>query len=150
MREDEHGWDPNGPTTLLDHKAALDDKGNLVAWESAVFIPDRPKDIVVGLVAADLAGLPNAQSHPGNIHQSLAIPYAVPNIRCAANWLAETPFRPSWIRTPGRMQNTYANESFIDELAAAAGMDPLAFRLKYLKDPRGIELLERLVKLSGW
>jgi hypothetical protein len=44
---------------------------------------------------------------PGN---ALAIPYAVPNIKVTAHWLAETPFRPSWIRTPGRMQNTYANE----------------------------------------
>src|SRR6185436_2046304 len=67
-----------------------------------------------------------------------------------ANWLAETPFKPSWIRTPGRMQNTFANESFMDELAAIAGAEPLEYRLRYLKDPRGIELLERLVKLSGW
>jgi nicotinate dehydrogenase subunit B len=150
MRDDEHGWDPKGPPTLLDHKAALDDKGNLVAWESLVYIPERPKDIVVGLVAADLAGLPNEQSHPGNIHASLAIPYDVPNIRCAANWLAETPFRPSWIRTPGRMQNTFANESFVDELAAAANADPLEFRRRYLKDARGRELLDRLEKLAKY
>jgi CO/xanthine dehydrogenase Mo-binding subunit len=150
MREDEHGWDPKGPPTLLDHKGVLDDKGNVTAWESAVFIPDRPKDIVVTLVAAELANLPKEDAHPGNIHASLAIPYAVPNIRCAANWLAETPFKPSWIRTPGRMQNTFANESFLDELAAQAGVDPLEFRLKYLKDPRGIELLTRLAKLANW
>ncbi len=150
MRHDEHGWDPKGPPTLLDHKAALDDKGNLVAWESQVYIPDRPKDIVVTLVAAELADLPKENAHPGNIHASLAIPYAIPNIRCSANWLAETPFKPSWIRTPGRMQNTFANESFLDELAAQAGADPLEFRLKYLKDPRGIELLNRLAKLSQW
>ena len=149
-REDEHVWDPKGPPTLLDHKAAMDDKGNVVAWESAVFIPERPKDIVVTLVAADLAGLPKEDAHPGNIHASLAIPYQVPNIRCAANWLAETPFKPSWIRTPGRMQNTFANESFLDELAARAGVDPLEFRLRYIKDARGTEVLERLAKLANW
>lgn len=150
MREDEHGWDPKGPPTLLDHKAALDDKGNVVAWQSAVWIPDRPKDIVVPLVPAELAGLPRDDAHPGNIHASLAVPYAFPNIRCYANWLAETPFKPSWIRTPGRMQNTFANESFLDELAAMAGVDPLEYRLRVLKDPRGVELLERLAKLSNW
>jgi CO/xanthine dehydrogenase Mo-binding subunit len=150
MRADEHGWDPKGPPTLLDFRGALDDKGAITGWESEVFIPDRPKDIAVTLVAADLAGLPKEDPHPGNIHQALAIPYTVPNIRATAHWLAETPFRPSWIRTPGRMQNTFGNESFFDELAAAAGADPIEFRLKYLKDPRGAELLERLVRISGW
>jgi nicotinate dehydrogenase subunit B len=150
MRADEHGWDPKGPPTLLDFRGALDGGGNVVGWESEVFIPDRPKDIAVTLLPAELAGLPHEASHPGNIHQSLAIPYTVPNIRATAHWLAETPFRPSWIRTPGRMQNTFGNESFVDELAAAAGADPLQFRLKHLNDPRGAELLDRLSNLSGW
>ena len=150
MRHDEHGWDPKGPPTLLDHKGAMDAKGNVTGWESNVFIPDRPKDIVVTLVAAELAGLPKEDAHPGNIHASLAIPYTVPNIKCSANWLAETPFKPSWIRTPGRMQNTFANESFLDELADAAGMDPMEFRLRNLNDARGKEVLDRLVKLAGW
>ncbi len=150
MREDEHGWDPKGPPTLLDFRGAIDDKGAITGWESEVFIPDRPKDIAVTLVAAELASLPKEDAHPGNIHQALAIPYTVPNIKATAHWLAETPFRPSWIRTPGRMQNTFGNESFFDELAAVAGADPIEFRLKNLKDPRGAELLERLVKVSGW
>jgi len=150
MREDEHGWDPKGPPTLYDYRAALSDKGLVLGWESQVYIPDRPKEFPVTLLAAELAGLPKDEAFPGNIHQSLAIPYTIPNIKATAHWLAETPFRPSWIRTPGRMQNTYANESFIDELAAAAGVDPLEFRLRNLNDPRGIELLQRLAKLSGW
>jgi CO/xanthine dehydrogenase Mo-binding subunit len=64
--------------------------------------------------------------------------------------LASTPLRPAWIRSPGRLQNTFANESFIDEIAAAAGADPLEFRLTYIADPRGKELLERLATLSKW
>ncbi len=150
MRADEHGWDPKGPPTLLDYRAALDDKGNPLAWESEVFIPDRPNQIAVTLVAAELAGLPKEEAHPGNIHQSLAIPYTIPNIKATAHWLAETPFRPSWIRTPGRMQNTYGNECFLDECAAAAGVDPLEYRRRNLKDPRGLEMLERLAKLANW
>jgi len=150
MRQDEHGWDPKGPPMLYDYRAAIGDKGIVLAWESEVFAPDRPKDIAVTLLPAELAGLPREDPHPGNIHQSLAIPYTIPNIKATAHWLAETPFRPSWIRTPGRMQNTFANESFVDELAAAVGMDPLDFRLRNLNDPRGVELLQRLAKLANW
>ncbi|MGC1353312.1 MAG: molybdopterin cofactor-binding domain-containing protein, partial [Xanthobacteraceae bacterium] len=62
------------------------------------------------------------------------------------------PFRPSWIRTPGRMQNTFANECFMDELAAAADADPIEFRLKYLdpNDTRGTEILKRVAALARW
>jgi CO/xanthine dehydrogenase Mo-binding subunit len=150
MREEEHGWDPKGPPTLHDFKAAIDVQGNVVGWQSEVFIPDRPKDIVVALLPAELASLPTEPSHPGNIFQSLAIPYTFPNILAVAHWLAETPFRPSWIRTPGRMQNTYGNECFIDEVVVATGADPLEFRLKNLKDPRGAELLQALGELASW
>ncbi|HKE39102.1 MAG TPA: molybdopterin cofactor-binding domain-containing protein [Casimicrobiaceae bacterium] len=150
MRADEHGWDPKGPPTLYDFHGALDDQGNVVGWESEAFLPDRPKEFAVTLLAAELAGLPRDEAHPGNIFQSLAIPYTIPNVRATAHWVAGTPFRPSWIRTPGRMQNTYANECFFDEICVAARVDPLEFRLKNLKDPRGAELLQRLGRLANW
>jgi CO/xanthine dehydrogenase Mo-binding subunit len=149
-RADEHGWDPKGPPTLLEHRAALDPNGNVSAWESFVYVPNRPKGIEVTLVAAELAGMPKDSAFPGNIHQSLAIPYAFPNIKATAKWLADTPFKPSWIRTPGRMQNTYANESFMDELAVAAGVDPIEFRLRNLKDARGAECIQRCARLAQW
>lgn len=149
-REDEHGWDPKGPPTLIDLAAALDADGNVLAWQSAFFIPQGAAGNVP-LVAAELAGLAHETAMaPGNIIQNSALPYAFPNIRTVCHRLETTPFRPSWIRTPGRMQNTYANESFFDELAATAGIDPIAFRRRYLKDPRGLELLERLVALAKW
>src|SRR6185312_4139588 len=87
---------------------------------------------------------------PGNVFQNSAIGYKFPNTKSVCKRLETTPFRPSWIRTPGRMQNTYANECFMDELAAAASMDPLEFRRKYLDDKRGLELLERLAALAKW
>ena len=121
-----------------------------MAWESLVYIPDRPKGFEVTLVAAEHAGLPKDLAFPGNIHQSLAIPYTFPNVKATARWLADTPFKPSWIRTPGRMQNTFANESFVDEVAASAGVDPIEFRLGNLKDVRGAECIQRCAKLASW
>ena len=149
-RADEHGWDPKGPPTLIDYRGALDAKGNIAAWQSEAYIPDRRRPFAVTLVAAELAGLPKDEAFPGNIHQGLAVPYTVPNLKATAHWLAETPFRPSWIRTPGRMQNTFGNEVFMDELANAAGADPVEFRLRHLNDKRGIECLERVATLAGW
>ena len=150
MRQDEHGWDPKGPPTLLDLEAALDEKGGLLAWSSELFIPQGVPS-TVPLVAANLTDKPHeAAMAPGGVTGNLAIPYSVPNVHTVAHRLETTPFRPSWIRTPGRLQNTYANESFFDELAAAAGADPFEYRRRYLKDPRGLELLDRLEKLSNW
>jgi len=113
-------------------------------------MPKKPKEIAVTLLAGELAALPTVEAHPGGIQQSLAIQYGIPNVKAVAHWLAETPFRPSWIRTPGRMQNTFGNESFMDELAAAARTDPIEFRKRFLKDPRGIECIERCQKLAQW
>lgn len=150
MRADEHGWDPKGPPTLVDLEAALDASGNILAWSSSFFHPQGASG-TVDMVAADLAELPHETNlAPGNIIGNTALGYTLPNVRTVAHRLETTPFKPSWIRTPGRLQNTFANESFMDELAAAAGVDPLEYRLRYLKDPRGIELLERLAKLSKW
>ncbi|KAB1072061.1 xanthine dehydrogenase family protein molybdopterin-binding subunit [Methylobacterium planeticum] len=149
-RADEHGWDPKGPPTLIDLTGALDAEGNVAAWTSAFFIPEGAAGNVP-LVAADLAGLPRETTYaPGNIIQNSGIPYAFPNVRTVCHRLAETPLRPSWIRTPGRLQNTFANEAFLDELAAAAGADPLAYRLRALGDARGIAVLTRAAELAGW
>lgn len=151
-RADEHGWEPMGPPTLIDLRAAIDGSGNVSAWESDFFIPQQTAgSFFVPLTGAVLAGLPQKDDiAPGNVHQNSAIPYKFANVRTVCRRLETTPFRPSWIRTPGRMQNTYANECFMDELAAAAKADPFDFRLKYIDDKRGIELLERLAKLAKW
>ena len=151
-RADEHGWEPMGPPTLIDIRAAMAPSGNVSAWESDFFIPQQTAgSFLVPLTGAVLAGLPQKDDiAPGNIFQNSAIPYKFANVRTVCRRLENTVFRPSWIRTPGRMQNTYANESFMDELAAEAKVDPIAFRKKYLDDKRGLELIDRLVALSKW
>lgn len=152
MRQDEHGWDPKGPPHLVDLSAGLDAQGNIVGWESNAWIP-KGAGGNVDLTAAELGGLPREnQIHPGNIIHNLALPYAVPAVKTTCHRLDTTPFRPSWIRTPGRMQNTYANEAFLDECAAAAGQDPVQYRLRLIPqdEPRGREVLERVARLANW
>ncbi len=153
MRQDEHGWEPKGPPTLVDIRGGLDAAGNVIAWQSDFYIP-RISSITEGvpLLAATLGALGYRKDamNPGNIFQDSAVGYAFPNARAMVHRLATTPFRPSWIRSPGRMQNTYANEAFMDELAAAAGADPIEFRLRHLPDPRGQAVLRAAALRSGW
>ena len=152
MREDEHGWDPKGPPTLVDLQGGLDAAGNVVAWQSEFWVP-KLSAVTDGvpLVAATLAGLPRKDAtNPGNIFQNSAPSYTFPNAHALVHRLETTPFRASWIRTPGRMQNTYANEAFLDELAAAAGVDPIEFRLRHMKDARGIEVLKAAGARAKW
>jgi CO/xanthine dehydrogenase Mo-binding subunit len=150
MRADEHGWDPKGPPTLLDMRAGIDAAGKVTTWESELFVPDGTASFVP-LVGSDLAGLDSlGKLSPGGVLNDLSIPYALPNVTTTAHRLASTPLRPAWIRSPGRLQNTFANESFLDEIAAEIGADPLDIRLDYLADSRGKELLERLARVSKW
>jgi len=150
MRWDEHGWDPKGPPTLIDLEAGLDVRDNVVAWKGDFYIPVGGP-AAVWLLAAQLAGRPHREDlETGSIFQNSAIPYGFPNRYTICHRLASTPLRPSWIRSPGRMQNTFANESFLDEITAAIGADPLEFRLKHIDDPRGTDLLRRLEQLARW
>jgi nicotinate dehydrogenase subunit B len=150
MRADEHGWDPKGPPTLIDILAGLDAKGNVMAWHSQFYIPQGVAG-PVALVAAELADLPHEMNiSPGGILNDSAIPYAFPNVLTVAHRLADTPLRPSWIRSPGRMQNTFANEAFLDELAIAAKADPFEFRMRYHDDARGQAVLKRLHAFAKW
>lgn len=77
-------------------------------------------------------------------------PYAAKAVKVHVHWLDSAPLRPSNIRAPGKVANCFAVESFVDELAARAGMDPLAFRLRDLAQPRGREVVERLGRLMQW
>jgi CO/xanthine dehydrogenase Mo-binding subunit len=156
MRADEHGWDPKGPPILADLRAGVDEEGRIIAWESEVFVPEDGLG-PVPLIAATLAGVlarpimePYRYNTPNVMTTNSAIPYTFPNIKTVAHLLAEAPFRWSWIRSPGRLQNTFANECFVDELAAFVGADPLDFRLSHLNDPRGAKLLQRLAALAKW
>jgi CO/xanthine dehydrogenase Mo-binding subunit len=151
MREDEHGWDPKGPPTLVDISAGLDAQGNVVGWDAELWVPKADITEWPRTLAATLAGIPQKEAiNPGNVHRNLDPSYPFANQKAVAHRLESTPLRPSWIRTPGRMQNTYANEVFIDECAAAAGVDPVEYRLRYLTDLRGIAVLRAAANMAKW
>ena len=150
MRQDEHAWDPKGPQQLLDMRAGLDAQGNIAAWEAEMWLPmnkpgSRP------LLSVDAAGI--AQDHgqgAGLMTQNADPPYAAPNVRVTAHYLKETPLRPSNLRAPGKIANVFAVEAFTDELAAAASVDPVEYRLRGLTDPRAIAVIRRTADMFGW
>jgi CO/xanthine dehydrogenase Mo-binding subunit len=151
MRHDEHAWDPKGPAQLLELRGALDGEGNLLAWESRAAGGVGPQ-WTDGLLGPMAAGLSAESSRGGGVPttQNLDPPYAVPNLRVTSRAIANTPIRLSNLRAPNKIGNVFAVESFVDELAAAAGADPLAFRRKGLKDPRALEVLDRVAEMIGW
>ena len=150
MRHDEHGWDPKGPAQLLDLRGGIDSDGRIVAWETQMWLPtttpgNRP------ILGVDAAGLTQAHGQgAGQISQNGDPPYATPNVRVTVHWTKDTPLRISNLRAPGKIANSFAVESFTDELASAAGIDPVAFRLRGLTDPRAIEVIKRAADMIGW
>ena len=149
-RQDETGWDPKGPQQLLDVQAGLDASGRIVAWDTQMWLPNQapgPR----ALLAAEAAGL--TQDHgqgAGAITQNGDPPYEADSVRVLVHWLKETPLQLSNLRAPGKIANVFAVESFTDELAAAASVDPIAFRLARLKDPRAIDVINRTAQAFGW
>jgi nicotinate dehydrogenase subunit B len=152
MREDELGWDPKGPPQLLDFRGALDADDDVAAWETIAMVPDNTPNLSgIPLLSAVAAGLDaGAGLSAGLTSLNADPPYAIANMRAEIRWLESTPLRPSNLRAPGKIGNVFGVESFFDELASAAGVDPLAYRLRHLRDPRGQEVLQRAGALMGW
>lgn len=151
MRADEHGWDPKSPPMLVDLEGGLDAQGLPLAWRSEFFIAQARGTLEeFPLLAAVLSGVKRTGYYTGFLHKNADVLYQFPHIKTEVHRLVDTAFRTSHLRTPGRMQNTFANESFFDELAAAAGADPLQWRLTYLKEPRALAVLQDVARLANW
>lgn len=152
-REDEHGWDPKGPAQYVEVRGGLDAHGEIVAWESEAWLPVATAGLPnIPLLAPLEAGIdqPLGQA-AGLIFQNVHPSYRVANVHAVVHWLRDTPLRMSNIRAPGKVANSFAVESFTDELAAAAGVDPVAFRLRTLPPTsRGAEVIRRAAAHMGW
>jgi CO/xanthine dehydrogenase Mo-binding subunit len=103
------------------------------------------------LLAFDAAGIPQIQGLSSAQIQGNSYPsYPLADMRSTVHWLSATPLRPSNLRAPGKPGNSFAVESFIDEIAAAANADPLEFRLKHMTDDKGIAILKKAAEMLAW
>src|SRR5262249_56040652 len=76
--------------------------------------------------------------------------YDFANVKVVKHYIADGPIRTSALRTLGGYANVFALESFVDELAALAGADPVEFRLRHLKDVRARAVVEAAARRAGW
>ena len=153
-RRDEFVWEPKSPAMLMEVRGGLDDKGNVVAWEYGVWSPSharRPR-FAGQLVAAQLiTGQPAPQSRFSfGAERNAPTNYVFPAQRVTVHYVPNSFLRVSSFRSLGGSMNTFANESFIDELAAAAGVDPVEYRLRYLTDARERAVLLAAAEKASW
>lgn len=159
MREQEHGWEPFGPAMVTRLKATLDGAGKISDWNFQVW--SNTHSMRPGGAGSTLAAQHMAESFKVPAPKPLPLPegggdrnaipfYTFPNARVVHHFIPDMPLRISAMRALGAYHNVFSIESFMDELAAAAGADPVEFRLKHLDDPRGREVIERAAQGFGW
>ncbi|MCL4801721.1 MAG: molybdopterin-dependent oxidoreductase [Burkholderiales bacterium] len=160
-REDELAWDPLGPAMVVDVSAGLDAEGRIVQWtlenysnghSSRPGRADQPTLLAAWHLAEPFPVLPAINPPmPAGGQQRNAVPlYDFPGRRIACHRVLEMPLRTSALRALGAFANVYAIETFMDELAAAAGKDPVEYRLLHLADPRGRAVIEAAARRAGW
>ena len=159
MREQEHGWEPFGPAMVTKLKASLDDSGTIADWNFEVWSNThsmRPGGAGSMLAAQHMAkpfAVPEAKPIPlpegGGDRNAIPI-YKFPNAHVVHHFIPDMPLRISAMRALGAYHNVFSIESFMDELAVAAGADAIEFRLKHLDDPRGRDVIAKAAEGFGW
>jgi nicotinate dehydrogenase subunit B len=154
MRSDEFQWEPYGSAMSFRLEGGLDASGNLVAWNHDVWTatystrPGPPGWLLAGWYLAQ-PQLPGPAANVGGDRN--AVPYyTLANARVYCHYIEKSPLRVSAHRTLGAFRNIFAIESFMDELAAAAKADPIAFRLQYLNDPRATAVIQAVSQAANW
>lgn len=159
MRDQEHRWEPYGSAMAMQAKASLDAVGNIVEWDYTVWSdthstrPGGAGSLLVGQHVASPFPIPPAEpgSQPTGFGDRNIIPlYTIPNQRLTYNFVPHQRIRVSALRALGAYANVFAIESFMDELAATAGADPVAFRLKHLADLRAQGVVKLAAERFGW
>jgi nicotinate dehydrogenase subunit B len=159
MRADAHAWENFGQAMVMEAAAGLDPSGQIIAWDYRVYAASRggrpapPGNILTGGLVG-LPPTPNPKSPPpspplGPDSSNAVTNYDVPRSR-VISLTVPSRFYTGPLRSPTRIQNTFANESFIDELASSVAQDPIAFRLKHLSDPRLIAVIKEVSQMAGW
>lgn len=151
------GWDPKGPASVHRCEAALGADGRIAGYSfvskgfSRVDTDTNesdPRDTLAG----QMMGM---GQKPGQGFGVPTEPYDIPARLLAWETIAPllanaSPLRTSHLRDPVGPQINFASESFIDELAAAAGADPVEFRLRHLKAARAIAVVKAAAEAFGW
>ncbi|HEY5677769.1 MAG TPA: molybdopterin cofactor-binding domain-containing protein, partial [Myxococcales bacterium] len=160
-REDEFAWEPYGPAMAVALEASLDGEGRIASWRHDLWSnghthrPGRPGKAVL-LAAAELAEpfeRAPAIDPPlpfGGAQRNCIPGYAFPDVRVMHHYVRDSPVRGSSLRALGALGNVFGIESFMDELAAAAGAHPVEFRLRHLEDVRARGVVEEAVRRSNW
>ncbi len=153
-RSDEFVGEPKAAAMLMEASAGLDEEGTIVSWDYQVWSSthaDRPRQSLGLLAGREIRGeLPPPPSFFFGGDRNAATTYRTAAHRVTMHWLARPPLSTSSMRSLGGAGNTFANESFMDELAAAAEVDPLEFRLRHLDDPRSRAVLEAAARAAEW
>src|SRR5271154_2212414 len=145
-RDQEHQWEPKGAAQLMNVDGGLDHAGGVAAYDFSTRYPSNNAPTLALLLTAKIAPTP-VVSEMGD--RTAIGPYDFDNHRVVVHDMAPI-VRAAWLRGVSAMPNTFAHEVYIDELAIAAGVDPIEYRLRYLRDPRGAELVRQLAARAGW
>jgi CO/xanthine dehydrogenase Mo-binding subunit len=160
-REEEFGFEPVGPAMLVTLHVDLDEKGRPVDWTTEIWSAthvQRPGSGSGYLLATEALANPPPEVKPTDPTEARggggtrnAVPlYDVPAHRILHHLVQRGPVRTSALRGLGALPNVYAIEMLMDELAARAGEDPIAYRLSILSEPRARRLIERIAEMSQW
>jgi nicotinate dehydrogenase subunit B len=145
-REQEHAWEPKGTAQLMDVKGGLRADGSVAGYDFATRYPSNGAPTLALLLTGTIAPTPKVFE----MGDRTAIPpYDYDNMRVVAHDMPPI-VRASWFRGVSALPNTFAHESYIDELAAEAGVDPIEYRLRYLRDKRAIDLVNAVAERAGW
>ncbi|MDM0055316.1 molybdopterin cofactor-binding domain-containing protein [Variovorax fucosicus] len=145
-REQEHAWEPKGAAQLMQVNGGLAADGSVAAYDFETSYPSNGAPTLALLLTRTIE--PVAQAFEMG-DRTARPPYAYENLRVKVNDMAPI-VRASWLRGVSALPSSFAHESYVDELATAAGIDPVEFRLRHLPDPRAAELLRATAQKAGW
>ncbi len=145
-REQEHAWEPKGAAQLMQVRGGLAADGSPAGYDFATSYPSNGAPTLALLLTGKVSAV--AQAYEMGDRTSVP-PYAYAHQRITVNDMAPI-LRASWLRGVSALPNAFAHESHIDELASAAGVDPVAYRLRYLHDDRAAELVCATAAKAGW
>ncbi|MBV7429548.1 MULTISPECIES: molybdopterin cofactor-binding domain-containing protein [unclassified Acidovorax] len=145
-REQEHLWEPKGTAQLMQVRGGLNADGSVAAYDFETSYPSNGAPTLALLLTRTIE--PVAQAYEMG-DRTARPPYGYDNLRVAVNDMAPI-VRASWLRGVSALPNSFAHESYVDELATAAGVDPVEFRLQLLNDPRAAELVQATAEKAGW